>query len=96
MEDAANADKIFVIKRMIPLRPEEVLPLYVALNELGQNWLLWAVQADETHPAGTVETLLPGLLRGYMDRFAPNENAPDLSLAVWAKVCEAAWRAVGS
>jgi hypothetical protein len=95
MEDAANGEKIFVIKRAHPLRPEEVLPLYAILNELGWNWLLWVVPADQTHPSGTVEVLLPGLLRGYVDRFAPNDNAPDLSLPAWVAVCEAAWRAVG-
>jgi hypothetical protein len=95
LEDVANAEKIFVIKRTPPLRPEEVLPLYVALNELGRNWLLWVVLADEKHAAGTVEVLLPGLLRGFVDRFAPAENAPDLSLSGWTEVCEAAWRTIG-
>jgi hypothetical protein len=96
MEDVADSGKIFVIKRTHPLRPEEVLPLYVALNERASNWLLWVVLADEKHPVGTVEILLPGLLRGFVDRFAPNENAPDLSLAAWTAVCEAAWQAAGT
>jgi hypothetical protein len=95
MEDVANGEKIFVLKRTPALRPEEVLPIYTALNEAGRNWLLWVVPADPTHPAGTVEVLLPGLLRGYMDRFAPSENAHELSMPVWTRVCEAAWRAVG-
>jgi len=96
LEDVTNAEKIFVIKRSPPLRPEELLPLYVALNELGQNRLLWVVLADEQHPAGTVEPLLPGLMRGYVDRFAPYDNAPDLSFAAWLAVCESAWRLAGS
>jgi hypothetical protein len=54
------------------------------------------VPADAAHPSGTVEMLLPGLLRGYVDRFAPSENAHDLSLSAWTDVCEAAWRAAGS
>jgi hypothetical protein len=95
LEDIANGEKIFVLKRSPPLRPEEVLPLYTILNELGRNWLLWMVPADATHPPGTVETLLPGLLRGYIDRFAPSENAHDLSLPVWTTICNAAWAAVG-
>jgi hypothetical protein len=95
LEDIGAGEKIFVLKRVPPLRPEEVLPLYATMNELGRNWLLWMVPADAAHPPGTVEHLLPGLLRGYIDRFAPNENAHDLSLDVWTSVCEAAWRAVG-
>lgn len=95
LEDIGNGEKIFVLKRVPPLRPEEVLPLYAALNELGRNWLLWMLPADATHAPGTVEVLLPGLLRGYIDRFAPNDNAHDLSFAAWNAVCEAAWRAAG-
>jgi hypothetical protein len=95
LEDIGAGEKIFVLKRVPPLRPEEVLPIYAILNELGRNWLLWMVPSDAAHPPGTVEVLLPGLLRGYIDRFAPNENAHDLSLETWTAVCEAAWRAVG-
>lgn len=96
MEDVGNAEKIFVIKRLPALRPEEILPLYAALNDLGRNWLLWVVPADAAHPVGTVEVLLPGLMRGYMDQFAPYEDAPSVSVAGWTAVCEAAWRAVGA
>jgi hypothetical protein len=96
MEDIGQGEKIFVIKRSPTLRPEEVLPVYTALNELGRNWLLWMVPADAAHPSGTVETLLPGLLRGFLDRFAPLEDAHDLSISGWTAVCEAAWRLVGS
>ena len=95
LEDAANGEKIFVIKRVEPLRPEEVLPIYAALNELGPNWLLWVLPADPTHPSGMVEVLLPGLMRGYVDRFAPYNNAPDISLPAWTELCAAAWKAVG-
>jgi len=95
MEDIAGGEKIFVIKRSPQLRPEEILPVYTALNEIGRNWLLWMVPADAAHPAGTVEGLLPGLLRGYIDRFAPSENAHELSVPVWTAVCEAVWRAAG-
>jgi len=43
MEDVAAGEKIFVLKRSPPLRPEEVLPIYAALNETGRTWLLWMV-----------------------------------------------------
>ncbi len=95
MEDVAAGEKIFVLKRTPALRPEEVLPIYAALNEVGRTWLLWMVPADAAHPPGSLETLLPGLLRGHIDRFAPSENAHELSMPVWTSVCEAAWRAVG-
>jgi hypothetical protein len=31
-----------------------------------------------------------------VDRFAPYDNAPDLSFAAWLAVCESAWRLAGS
>jgi hypothetical protein len=96
LEDIGNGEKIFVLKRTPPLRPEEVLPIYAVLNELGRNCLLWMVPSDAVHPPGTVEVLLPGLLRGYVDQFAPNDNAHDLSFAAWTAVCEAAWRVAGT
>ena len=95
LEDIAAGEKIFVVKRAEPLRPEEILPIYTTLNEQGRSWLLWVVLADATHPSGTVEVLLPGLLRGYIDRFAPYDDAHDIALPAWTSVCEAAWRAVG-
>ncbi len=95
LEDLGNGEKILVIKRLDPLPPEEVLPIYVALNELGWNWLLWMLPADDAHPSGTVEMLLPGLLRAYIDRFAPYDNAHDISLPAWVGVCEKVWRAIG-
>ena len=38
-------------------------------------------------PAGTVEVVMPGLLKGYIDRFAPDDNAHDLSFEGWLRVC---------
>jgi hypothetical protein len=95
MEDVAAAEKIFVIKRFPPLRPEEVLPIYTALNQARPGWLLWMMPSDAEHLPGTVEMLLPGLLRGYVDRFAPSEDAHDLSIEAWISVCEAASRLAG-
>ena len=30
---------------------------------------------------------MPGLLKGYIDRFAPDENAHDFSFDGWLRVC---------
>jgi hypothetical protein len=45
------------------------------------------VPADATHPPGTVEVAMHHLFKGYIDRFAPDANAHDLSLEGWVKVC---------
>jgi hypothetical protein len=92
MEDVAEGRKIFVHKRAAaPLCMEEVMPLFLALNRHAPNKLLWVQLADSENPAGTVEELLPGLMRGFIDRFAPGEMVPQLSVSGWAQVCANAW-----
>ncbi len=87
LQDLESGEKILVCKRNIPLMESEILALHAALNRFGRNTLLWVVLADDDHPAGGVDKILPGLLRGYVDRFAPYENAHDLSLEPWLSVC---------
>jgi hypothetical protein len=94
LQDLENGEKIFVCKRNIPLTAPEILALHAALNRFGRNTLLWIVSADDNHSAGAVDQILPGLLRGYVARFAPYENAHDLSLEPWLSVCVNAARLV--
>ena len=63
----------------------------MALARYGDNTLLWVVPAETDRPAGTVEVIMPGLLRGYIDRFAPDDNAHDFSFEGWLHVCANAW-----
>jgi hypothetical protein len=87
MEELESGGKIFVYKRNGPVSEEEILPLHMALAEHGDNTLLWVVPADADRPAGTVEVVMPGLLKGYIDRFAPEDNAHDFSFDGWLRVC---------
>jgi hypothetical protein len=91
MEELEVAEKIFVYKRNSMVSEEEILPLYMALARYGDNTLLWVVPAETDRPAGTVEVIMPGLLRGYIDRFAPDDNAHDFSFEGWLHVCANAW-----
>jgi hypothetical protein len=38
-----------------------------------------------------VDRLGEGLLKGYIDRFAPGDDAHDFSLDGWIALCRAAW-----
>ena len=87
MEELASTDKIFVYKLAEGVSEEEILPLHMALNRYGDATLLWVVPAERERPAGTVEVVMPGLLKGYIDRFAPDDNAPDLSFDGWLRIC---------
>jgi hypothetical protein len=91
-EDLTIGEKIFVFHGMEPLALEEAQRLSAVLREYGPSTLLWVELADEEHAPGTVERIQPGLLKGYMDRFAPGENAHDLSLDCWITLCRNAYR----
>jgi hypothetical protein len=87
VDELGEGDKIFVYKRNAPVTDEEVLPLLMALRRRGDNTLLWVVPTERNRPAGSVEVMMPGLLKGYMDRFAPEDDAYDFSFENWMKVC---------
>ncbi|MBE7158144.1 MAG: hypothetical protein INR62_06870 [Rhodospirillales bacterium] len=87
IEELEATDKIFVYKLNAGVSDEEILPLQMALNRYGDATLLWVVPAERDHPPGTVEVIRPGLLKGYIDRFAPDHNAHDLSFEGWLRIC---------
>jgi len=92
LEDLEAGEKTFVFKGMGAVEEEEVFPLAMALRKYGPNTLLFINLADATHRAGTVEVRAPGFLIGYLDRFAPSEDAANFELAQWVRVCRQAYR----
>ena len=91
IEDLEEGQKIFVYHGMQPLAELMVLRLVEALRRYSQATLLWVELADGDNPAGTVKELTPGLLKGYIDRFAPGENAHEISLEMWITICRNAY-----
>ena len=91
LEELDGGEKIFVFKRSSPVPESEILPLFLALNLNGPNTLLWVVPEEPGHSAGTVEVLMNGLLKAYIDRFAPGDNAHDFSFETWMRICAHAW-----
>ena len=87
LDDLEEGEKIFVFKRNVPVPEAELLPLFMALNRKRANSLLWVVPAEPGRPCGTVEVAMPGLLKGHIDRFAPNDNAHDFSFEAWIRLC---------
>ena len=83
MEDLAERRKIYACERANPpLTREEVIPLFLALNRHGANRLLCVVLANDAPPVGTVVEELPGLMRGHIDRFAPPDRVPSMSVTL--------------
>ncbi len=87
LEDLEDAEKIFVLKRNDALGLAEVLPVWSCLRGYGDNTLLYVVAADAGHLPGTVEQRAPGLLCGYIDRFAPYDDAHNLFEECWLSIC---------
>lgn len=87
MEELESASKIFVYKLGSGVANEEILPLFMALRRYAPATLLWVVPAERDRPPGTVEVIMPGILKGYIDRFAPNTNAHDFSFDGWLRLC---------
>jgi hypothetical protein len=56
------------------------------------NTLLLVTLSDRTHRSGVVQWRMPGLMIGYIDRFAPEEDAHDLLLEPWIGICREAYR----
>jgi hypothetical protein len=92
LDDLASGEKIFVFKGMGAVPVEEVFPLAMAIRRYGPGTLLHVTLADEEHPSGTVAEEYPGFMVGYVDRFAPGDNAHDLELDQWVGICREACR----
>jgi hypothetical protein len=86
-QELRSGEKIFVFRGMGALPEEEVMPLFAELRRFGPNTLLFVTLADAAHRSGTVERRRPDFLVGYIERFAPSEDAYDLLLDDWVTIC---------
>jgi hypothetical protein len=86
----AEGRKILVFKqnRIVPRPVAEAI--LAAVSTYGECSLLFVDPQGPGETAGTVERLSERLYRGVIDRFAPYEQANDISVACWTAICEAA------
>ena len=87
LEDLTDGRKIFVFHAMEKISPAWAMLLCEAIRRYGPGRLLWVQTADAQHPVGSLDDYGNGLFAGYIDRFAPGENAHDLSLGSWIHLC---------
>ena len=93
IEDVESGDKIFVRKGETAADIDRIDRLHEAIRKRGAaTTLLWVTEADAAHPAGTVEAVRDGLLRGYIDALAPYDAAARASYAGWEEICVRAHR----
>ncbi|MEA2769827.1 MAG: hypothetical protein QOD93_2789, partial [Acetobacteraceae bacterium] len=90
LRDLKSGGKTWVWKSRATTHRNQMQPLLEILRRLGPNTLLWVVEANDEHKAGSVERLEPGVIKGYVSRFAPYDGVTDIDFASWWSVC---WRA---
>ena len=88
LEKLEEGEKILV--RHMNMDAEQIARLYDLLQGYGPSPVLWVVVADSEHAAGTIEQLDRRLFKGYIKRFAPPSNVPDLDLDAWIELLQPA------
>jgi hypothetical protein len=94
LEESVSGERIFVRKGDDSTGEAQLLRLHDALRRHGKPWLLWIVPEDESHPGGTGEIKRPSLLKAYIERFAPYEDANNTDVLSWVEICCRAYIAV--
>lgn len=89
LEDLSRGDKLWVLKSRHGITPEQVWHLVTLLRARGPATVLWVDLADATHAPGEVAPAGEGLIRAWIDRFAPVGAMQDSS-AVWLDICRRA------
>ncbi len=100
MELVEDGSRILVYKGTKQLTWAEVDKLNKILKKIGPSTLLWVTLSDDQYPPGTVRWTKNGIIRGYIDRFSPDEAVPSYcSFDVWVEICRSArqlWRTTSS
>lgn len=92
-EDLAEGNRIFVFKSGLLMAKTSVDRLLSLLRERGPNHLLWVTPEEPGRPAGRVDVVAPGLMRGWVDKV--NVGPEECSFDLWHEVCRRAhtlWR----
>ena len=89
IEDLEAGNKLFVYRIADgDLEPEQLSELAAAVNAYGNNTLLYVQKTPDR--AFSVERIHPGLMIGYIDRFAPGKDRIQFNPEGWEAVCRAA------
>lgn len=97
LDDLHLGEKIFVYRTIDHgISDETLIDLAEEANSFGKNILLYVQEADEKNLPFTVKMIHPGLIRGYIDYFAPKESGLVFNNMGWEKICRAALTGCGN
>jgi len=78
--------KIYVLKQGTPVPTDQAAVLLMELNRSGSATLLCVEEVAAGRQPGEVDLLTPGLMRGYVGRFAPDTNVESADPTDWLRV----------
>jgi hypothetical protein len=95
-----RADRTIFVYKPLPTNSDfdegVACRVFDALNRRGSHKFLFVTEAQPHEKAGSVKLIRPGLLHGFIDRFAPGSDTADVSLDCWLSICSGAESALGA
>jgi len=85
-EGLRGGRKIYVIKRTRSIPVSQAMAVMMELARHGRATLLCVEPAPPGRKAGEVDLLMPGLMRGYVTRFAPDVDVENADPTDWLRV----------
>ncbi|MCB8883912.1 glycosyltransferase family 4 protein [Acidisoma cellulosilytica] len=89
-ENIAGSQRIYVVKRNTGLTRSDADAIFEAIASKGGGRLLYVTVADRLEKVGKVELIHPRMAHGWIDRFAPYNQANNVSLTHWEEILRAA------
>jgi hypothetical protein len=92
IDDLKDGVRIVAIKRDVPYSFAEIDAICRRLRRYGRCWLLLIELGNSERPHTAVEIVAPGVLRGYLGRFADGTRVVDTTdHAAWLVLCRRAY-----
>jgi hypothetical protein len=94
MEELEDGEQILVVKRHTPFAASEIDALVRQIRAIGDCYVMFVEQqASPDQLAGLVRRIAPGVLRGYLRRFADGERVVEtINAGEWLTLCQKAYR----
>jgi len=95
LKELETGKRIFLFRRDFPIADEELAAAAVRFRRFGGSYLVAMQEADAAHPAGTVESVFPGVLRAYIDKFADARCVVEtVDTPKWVSLCRAIYQQI--
>jgi|GEM_PF-3883143 len=95
IRELGTGKRIFLFRRDFPIADEELAAVLVRFRRYGSAWLVAVQEADAEHPSGTIERVLPGVLRVFVPAFADARCVVEtVDVPLWTRLCRDIYRII--